>query len=228
MKKIPRGFEATKILIVLAAALLLAVGGWYAYRKASGSISKTGDSATWSVYKNDKYGFEFIYPKEWGNPFPVEGTDNAAGQLSVSFKDAKEKADKRIITIIFYSGKAKPVVCGPEAPSCVPSVVLSDERIQTILKGDKSRFIKHDSSSYSILVNQADVGGIATLNTYQIVNLPKMGVRAVQAIYSKSGDTNDCLDNKLSSGNSLTCITETNYADMKKVLNSINSIKSSP
>lgn len=221
MKKTLRGFSNVK-LILIGIIVVLAIGvGGYAYHKSGNSSTFLSVPTGWTLYKNSEYGFQFIYPDSWGSISTIKDTGHNDRSLNMSFSNIGGSSNKRRVVLTFYSDKVQTIVCGSSEGSCVPSEALSGQKIQTVLKGDRSHFIKYDTVSYSVLMNEPSQGGIATLSTFQIVNITKTGIHAVRAVYTKSGSVKDCPEYKLSTNNDVGCITESNYSEIKLVLKSI-------
>ena len=74
MKTSTKGFAPIVIILIGAAVLALAGGGYWYYRysprinyqnSSPEQPTATNETANWKTYQNEKYGFEIKYPNDW-------------------------------------------------------------------------------------------------------------------------------------------------------------------
>ncbi len=69
------GFAPPLVVLIIAALIVVGVAGYYFYKT---SVDETAD---WKVYRNEEYGFEMKYPKDW----KIINVDWTAGKKYVQF-----------------------------------------------------------------------------------------------------------------------------------------------
>lgn len=82
-----------KIFAIVVITLLISVAGYLAFMKKSKSVvhqstpvseSIKGGIASWKIYHNEKYGFEFKYPSEWETPKTQQGSGDSSLAFDLS------------------------------------------------------------------------------------------------------------------------------------------------
>lgn len=216
MKKAQRGFENAKVLIIVAAVLLLAIGGWYAYDRSAQPTPKSDTGSSWFKYKDDKYGFSFDYPSAWGTP-QVSATNLDTGQeYIINFHKKTVSSNTNFsVAISMDSDDATAKFCDPDG-KCSTSGGISKSTIESRLKTPVN-FAAHDSDSYSTITTmpQEKISGISV---YQKVNLSKIKVSAVVLNYQISNSSPNCIANKFSSVQG--CVSSSLYDTLSTTLKS--------
>lgn len=211
MKK-QKGISLIGVVIALAVIIVAGFLGWKIYNNFVGNPGTGNSSSNDKVanglvsYKNDKYGIKFNYPKEWGKA-QISDYPQTGKHFEISFTPNSKLYS---ITAAIDSSKE-------------PKAFTSTD-ISKALSGDKSTFLKYDSSSYSTLSSERNAGidkniNLYELNIYQIVNLPKINANAVMIAFSMTSK-NSCPGPALSNTAS-DCVSQTVYDFVNKFAKSI-------
>lgn len=215
IKKHQTGIAWLPTLLAVIAVIAIALAAWRVYDKHHKTDSSTNNRAVgsqnapagWSGYQNTKYGFEFIYPNDWGAPTLTSRSLKTGNGLNISFSTS--------VFIDLDTENAK------EPPGCASNcnTVLTKSYIQNQL-ASSTKFLQKGSDYYAVMVK---AGGTQTLTTDSVVNLSKINISAAQLAYSVTG-ADSCPADQLSANSSKTCITSTNLDTVLSVLRSFQTI----
>ncbi len=204
----PKRPRLLKILLILVLVAAIGFGGWYGYNQWHNKSSSSSLPANWSEYKNDKYGFKFSYPKNWGTPQLLQSPDQNGAQYQISFS-APNKSIRYSTVVSFDSTPAG----------------LKKNNIEEVLSSqDKSQYVKYDVSSYAILFKDPTSKIPPQLIIYQIVSLQKINVSAVVIEAMVDQPDSQCPTNKLADSSVKNCITDSIYETVNKFAKSIHSL----
>lgn len=80
-----KGFAVIPLVIILA---VLAVGGYWVWQRRDKTTEFT---TSWKTYRNEQFGFEVKYPKEWD--FEAQSTDGTYNFLDIHLDNSKIQSD---------------------------------------------------------------------------------------------------------------------------------------
>jgi hypothetical protein len=225
MRRNQRGLGTLVLLIGVVIAAALIAGGWYYWQnqdknKTSGNSSTA--SGDWVEYKNDQYGLKFSYLKAWGEPKITESTLQGSKVYDVAFSDIDKSDSSRdkFLSLRFELSKNDDIKCITDDP-CVVATRLTKEVITRNLSNNPDKYLKHDDKSYTVLINKSKQN-VLVIN--QIVSLPRINSSATGLSYSLLSPAETCPKDKLSATSTENCISENDYTNFKKLLDSISSI----
>ena len=218
MKKTQRGFGDIKLIGIGVFILVLIVAGGYAYHRRSGSSSNSNTSISvgWSLYKSDKYGFEFSYPNDWGGPTTTEVSNSASKQYVVAFPTDSTKS----IKIEMDSGLSNNKDCDP-GKGCTTGEV-SKAYIESRLKNDKSDLAASDTTSFANVVSVPKQ--VSGLSVYRIVSVPKIKTDAARLSYVVTSAGVSCPQNGFAPTSTEGCVTKDTYVVADQVIKSLQSL----
>ncbi|MDB5160780.1 MAG: hypothetical protein JWO96_160 [Candidatus Saccharibacteria bacterium] len=206
-----------KISLAVVALLVVISAGWYLSHSSSKKSALTSNTPVgWATYTNDNYGFQFIYPTFWGSPQLNVATGQTGKSYSVVFTQAAQLKQK--ISIHLESEDLTTKNCGGPSGECVVAYGLTKKNIESVPAGDKASLFKYDSNSYSLILSKP---GLASINVYREISLPKIKVSAASMIY-EINTTSSCPRNQLSQDKG--CINESTYQTVNKVAESIKTL----
>jgi hypothetical protein len=235
IKRDLKGFELAKGLVIVAIVALLAFGSWRLWDHHNQVARQKQAAKGWIQYKSLAYGLKFSYPKDWGTPTVSHIEEQNGRNYIISFRTSHSSATrnptipatgvKPAFNMAFESEGVIHTVCPSNGSSCITSHAFTKSELQKALSGDKTKFLKYDSTSYSVLLSDSKSGLASGLNFYQIVNLPRLSVSAVRAVYYNIGNTSTkCPIDRLSPDSSKDCITESIYNKVARTVSSIHSL----
>lgn len=198
-------------MLALLVVIVLIAGGIFAYSKHNHSQSNANSlPAGWLEYKATSYGFKFDHPKDWGTPKLNNYTQDKITGYNIMFSPPQGKYT--VLAILESSGS-----------SGSSSTDINRQFVQKNLSSGKEKFLKSDTSSYSTVLVDPKTNSPGQINLYQIVNLSKIHVTAVNTeliISPKAGCPADKLNDDATKG----CITNSIYDEASKFSKSISSI----
>jgi hypothetical protein len=212
--------NVTVLLLVLVAVVAF-IGGWYLGTKHQSSSQKAASTSNLLSYKNTKYGFQLMYPSDWGNPSTTENTINNDTHYIVRFQKSPVNATSFNISLWMDYSDPKNSTCNASKQCFDPSAVTS-VNIHDTLKNNKSVLTASDSSSYAIVSNPSGQN-ISSLTAAQIVNISKIKASAATITYQVSG-VSGCSSNKFATNSTSGCITHSDYETVNQVLKSLKSL----
>jgi hypothetical protein len=205
-KKIHLRRDILIVVVVLIAGASFFIG-WYAgqHKKTN---SPASDTSGWSTYKNQENGFQLQYPTDWQFPNFTKTEANGATHYALGFLKASSGTLQYTITLTMDKS-------GQHA--------VTSSIVKTILKEKKSSLAASDSTSYATIASIPQQK-VSSLSETQIVNLEKTGVTAATLTYAIIGGKSNCPQNKIDTSNTGTCIEQSDYDTVNKVLKSIKAL----
>jgi hypothetical protein len=214
-KVLKRGF-----LVALGLFILVILGS--AIYAASHNKSKKVASlpATWSEYRDTKYGFKFSYPSSWGKPQVSDIKGVVGDRYQITFVSSSKTPPKASIGMAMDSSDFSSTPC--PASGCPSGAAMTATIVKSNISASAKNFAMSDSTSYALVIN-SDSSHISTLNAVQIVSLPKLKVSAASLLLSRR-DADKCPERQLASSTKGGCVTSADYNLISQVLKSMQAI----
>ncbi len=224
----PKKFNPLNLVVLIL--IVLVVGGvvWYWHDHKTSNQTANSLPAGWSRYSNTKYGFEFIYPNDWGTPNLSVNPAEKGQSYAIQFIDGKltqaQLAKQPLVSIVFDSQDLSRKVCTANEPTdCTTDKAFTASDINKSLSTNKSSLTAYDNNSDAI-VTSGPTAAAEAMSLQQIVSLNTANVTAVRATYVIQNASQTCSQNKFSPDSMTGCITKNVYDVVNKVLKSIQNI----
>jgi hypothetical protein len=216
----PPRFKKVKLDVLIALiALIVIIVGVVIYTGNHHQPVKPTTSG-WVHYANQKYGFQFDYPGNWGKPSVTQDKGESGSHYTVVFTDTKTSNNRNLfVSFTMDSENYQRKVCQNNQCSVISNAVTS-KSIQLDLSTRASTFVSHDNSSYGFILNGNPTN--TTLQEQQEIPLPAIKVSAATATFTISNAT-DCPLNKFAGSSQPLCINQVDYNTVNKFLKSIKS-----
>jgi hypothetical protein len=195
---------AISVAVIIAVAAFFA--GWYggSYHKTK---SQSSQSSSLLTYKDQKNGFQFMYPKNWGNPRFTKTDADGSTYYALSFAKPPSGNLQYTVSIVMSKGNN----------------TSNSDGVKKVIKNKKSSLAINDDSSYAIVASLPN-SQVNSLSATQIVSLNKIGITAATMNYTIMGGSANCPQNKFSTDTSGSCVTKADYDTVNQVLKSIKSL----
>jgi len=224
--------KRVKIAVISVLALALVGLGYVYYQKnhSSSANKSAAVPAGWAEYKNDEYGFKFIYLQDWGEP-QVRVSDGDKGKsytiiFSKNGQSLQQNQGESSLSIRFDSKDYSKKICAVNEPtSCAETRAFTAKNVQERLK-NKDGLVEYTDTSYATVSSQGGMNNtkMFALNIDSVVDIKKVNVDALRLNYVLLGAPNNCEDNNFPAESTSGCMKRSHYDEMRRLISSISNL----